>query len=369
MTALPRAFVVLVGAAAAVVLAAGVQATAWLIGPAFLAFVIVIVVSPVEGRLRGLGVPRWLSVAALVLLVYAVVLVLVVVLVVSVAQLATILPRYAAEADALVAGLTGLLGEWGVGVGQVRVLAAALDLGRLVAVVGALLAGVTGLATNLVFLLSLMLFLSIESTEASARMAAIAADRPHIADGLVRFAVDTRRYLVVTTVFGLLVGAVDTIALALLGVPLALLWGLLAFLTNYIPYVGFWLGVLPPALLALLVGGPQLVLAVLVIYSVVNFLLTSLAQPRFIGNAVGLSISVTFLGLAFWGWMLGLLGAVLAVPLTLLVKTLLVDCDPRASWAQALLGSARDLPGRRPPVDRVPVQEDDGAPPAALAGG
>jgi AI-2 transport protein TqsA len=126
VTALPRAFVVLVGAAAAVVLAAGVQATAWLIGPAFLAFVIVIVVSPVEGRLRGLGVPRWLSVAALVLLVYAVVLVLVVVLVVSVAQLATILPRYAAEADALVAGLTGLLGEWGVGVGQVRVLAAAL---------------------------------------------------------------------------------------------------------------------------------------------------------------------------------------------------------------------------------------------------
>ncbi len=143
--------------------------------------------------------------------------------------------------------------------------------------------------------------------------------------------------------FGLLVGAVDAVALALLGVPLALLWGLLAFITNYIPYVGFWLGVLPPALLALLVGGWQLVLVVYLIYSVVNFLLTSLVQPRYIGNAVGLSISVTFLGLAFWGWMLGPLGAVLAVPLTLLVKVLLVDCDPRASWAQALLGSVAQL--------------------------
>ncbi|MBC8091936.1 MAG: AI-2E family transporter, partial [Pseudonocardia sp.] len=314
----------------------------------------VIVVSPVEQRLRRLGVPGWLSTVALVVLVYGVVLVLVGVLLVSVAQLATVLPQYAGEADALVAVGTAALREWGVGPRQLGLLAGALDLGRLVGLIGLLLSGVTGLATNLVFLLSLMLFLSIESTEAGPRMAAIAAGHPHIATGLTRFAGSTRRYLVVTTVFGLLVGAVDTVALALLGVPLAVLWGLLAFITNYIPYVGFWIGVLPPALLALLVGGWQLVLVVYVIYSVVNFLLTSLIQPRFIGNAVGLSISVTFLGLAFWGWMLGPLGAVLAVPLTLLIKTLLVDCDPRAGLAQALLGSVAEL--RRPVPD-----EGDGA--------
>lgn len=301
MTALPRAFVVLVGAAAAVVLAAGVQAAAWLLGPAFLALVIVVVVSPVEQRLRARGVPGWLSTAALVLGVYAVVLVLVVVLLVSVAQLATVLPRYAAEADALLGGVTGWLRDLGVGPGQLRLMAGALDLGRLAVVIGGLLAGLTGLATNLVFLFSLMLFLSIESTGAAARMGAIAADRPHIAAGLGRFAVSTRRYLVVTTVFGLLVGAVDTVLLALLGVPLAALWGLLAFITNYIPYVGFWLGVLPPALLALLVGGWPLVLVVFAVYSVVNFLLTT-------------------------------------------------------SWAQALLGSVRDLPVRDP-------ARDDGAPP------
>lgn len=301
--------------------------------------------------------PGWLSTAALVALVYGVVLVLVGVLVVSVAQLATILPQYAAEADAILAVIADRLRDLGVGPGQLRLLTGALDLGRLVAVIGALLSGVTGLATNLVFLLALMLFLSIESSESGPRMAAIAADRPHIAEGLGRFAVNTRRYLVVTTVFGLLVGAVDAAALALLGVPLALLWGLLAFITNYIPYVGFWLGVLPPALLALLVGGWRLVLVVYLIYSVVNFLLTSLVQPRFIGNAVGLSISVTFLGLAFWGWMLGPLGAVLAVPLTLLTKALLVDCDPRAAWAQVLLGSAARLEPRAAAV----------APPAAAA--
>ena len=76
------------------------------------------------------------------------------------------------------------------------------------------------------------------------------------------------------------------------------------------------------------------------LYLVVNFVLTSLVQPHFVGDAVGLSITVTFLALVFWGWLLGPVGAVLAVPLTLLVKAVLVDSDPRAGWAAALAGLA-----------------------------
>ncbi|MGH3586393.1 MAG: AI-2E family transporter, partial [Pseudonocardia sp.] len=203
--------------------------------------------------------------------------------------------------------------------------------------------GLAGMATNLVFLLSVMLFLSIESSGAAARIAAIGGDRPHIADALAHFTRGTRRFLVVTTVFGLGLAVLDTVALILLGVPLAVLWGLLAFMTNYIPYVGFWIGVLPPAVLALLVGGWQLMLVVVVIYLVLNFLITSIIQPHVIGDAVGLSVTVTFLGLIFWGWLLGPVGAVLAVPLTVLAKALLVDTDPRAGWANALLTSSSGL--------------------------
>jgi AI-2 transport protein TqsA len=112
---------------------------------------------------------------------------------------------------------------------------------------------------------------------------------------------------------------------------------LLAFITNYIPNIGFLIGLLPPALLALLSGGPNLMVAVIVVYCALNFVLQSLVQPRFIGDAVGLSVTVTFLSLAFWAWLLGPLGAILAIPLTLLVKALLVDIDPRAGWADALL--------------------------------
>jgi predicted PurR-regulated permease PerM len=80
-----------------------------------------------------------------------------------------------------------------------------------------------------------------------------------------------------------------------------------------------------------------------VIYGALNFVLQSLVQPQFVGDAVGLSPTVTFLALVFWAWLLGPLGAILAIPATLLAKALLVDNDPRARWADALI---RDAPKR-----------------------
>jgi AI-2 transport protein TqsA len=70
---------------------------------------------------------------------------------------------------------------------------------------------------------------------------------------------------------------------------------------------------------------------------VLNFVVQTLIQPRFVGDSVGLSVTVTFVALLFWGWVMGALGALLAIPLTLLVKVMLVDLDPRGHWLDALL--------------------------------
>jgi AI-2 transport protein TqsA len=336
---LPRALIALRATAAAVIVGAGIQATAWLVGPVFLALVIVITVHPVHALLQRVGLPSWAATTVLVLVVYGVLLVLAGVVVVSVARLATVLPSYAGEANALVTRATTTLARFGVGIDQIRALAATLNYGRVVGVVGGLLLGVTSLLGNLVFLLSLLLFLSIEASGASARLALIADDRAPIAEALTGFTRATRRYIGVNTVFGLATGLVDAVALGLLGVPLALLWGLLVFITNYIPYLGFWIALVPPVLLALLTGGWQLAAMVFALFTVVNFVLTSLIQPKYVGDAVGISVTVTLVALVLWGWLLGTIGAVLAIPLTLLVKALLVDVDPRARWANALLGS------------------------------
>lgn len=200
----------------------------------------------------------------------------------------------------------------------------------------------------MIFLLSLLLFMGIESTGISGRLAAMRQTRPRSAQALTAFATKTRRFLAVTTVFAVVVGVADTLFLLWLGIPLAPLWGLLAAACNYIPYVGFIIGLVPPALLALLVGDVRLMLLVIVVYILLNSLLTSLIPPYFVGDAAGMSITLTLISVIFWAWVLGPLGAVLAIPLTLLVKAVLVDSDPAAAWAEGLIGASRpERPRRR----------------------
>jgi predicted PurR-regulated permease PerM len=151
----------------------------------------------------------------------------------------------------------------------------------------------------------------------------------------------------VSTVFGAIVAVGDWIALTWIGIPAAALWALLAFVTNYIPNIGFVLGLVPPALLGLLDGGWGELLLIVIVYSVLNFVVQTLVQPRFVGDSVGLSMTITFLAVLFWGWVLGALGAFLAVPLTLLVKALLVDVDPHGHWLDVLLREEPRAPRTR----------------------
>lgn len=346
-TVLPRALVLLLGAAALVIVFGGVRLVAWLVAPTLMALVIVICVAPVQYRLRRRGWPKWLTTGVTVVLVYGILLGISLGIVVSIARLAGLLPQYSHQASQLSRSLTNFLAGFGVAPEQIRTAAGSLDVTRLVPFLVDLLKGISGLATSLVFLLALLLFLAVEAGVADQRLGAIAADRPVIRDALARFAAGTRHYLLVTTVFGLTVAVADTIALAVIGIPLAVTWGILSFVTNYIPNVGFLIGLAPPALLGLLVGGPKEFVLVIVVYGVLNFVLQSLVQPRFVGDAVGLSTVVTFVSLVFWTWLLGPLGAILAVPATLLVKAVLVDIDPQARWADALLRSRSVPKGRR----------------------
>jgi AI-2 transport protein TqsA len=349
---LPRAVLIIGTTAAAFVILAGMRSAAWLLGPVILAMVVVIAASPFPRWLRKKGVPGWLATTALIVVIYGGIVGLVLVLVVSVASLASLLPTYADRANDLVNGLTSAMDKFGVGPDEIRQAASGLDFAKITAALESVLGAVSSLLSNLLFLLALLLFLSFESASSNIRRARFATDRPGVMDSLSAFLHNTRRYLIVTTIFGFLVAVLDVAALWIMGIPLAVLWGVLAFLTNYIPNVGFIIGLLPPALLALLDGGWGKLVAVVAVYGVLNFVLQSLVQPRFIGNAVGLSSTITFLSLILWAWVLGPIGAVLAIPLSLLVKAILVDPDPRARWVNAMIGSIAPT-NKKDPRDRL----------------
>lgn len=340
----PRGLMVLLAVAGGVVAIAGVRGFSGILGPVFLALMLVVAVQPLGDWLQRKGAPKWIAVLATLASVYFVLLGLIAALAVSVAQLATLLPQYTDKADELVANLQNQLAQLNIGSDQVAKVLSNIDFGKLVGLLDDVLLGLLGVFSNLFFILALVIFMAMDAASFGQRVRAVAFSRPDIAYAFSAFASGTRSYLVVSTVFGLIVAVIDAGALWALGIPLPILWGLLSFITNYIPNIGFVIGLIPPALIALLEGGPMLMLWVIVVYSVINVIIQSVIQPKFVGDAVGLSVTVTFLALVFWGWVLGPLGALLAIPATLLVKALLLDIDPTTRWANALISGSAPTP-------------------------
>jgi len=360
---LPRGLIILLGAASVVITIAGIRSAAGIIGPTFLALVLTIAVHPLRGQVARLGLPEWVGTLVGIVGVYLVLLGLSVSLVLAVARFATLLPAYQDDFNQLVLAGTERLATYGVGDEQIQAITDAFDVGQVVGIAGAVLTGLLSLTSNLFFIITLLLFLGVDAAHFPAKLARRRDQREEVVAALHSFAGGTRQYLVVSTIFGFVVAILDTVFLAFTPVPVPLLWGLLAFITNYIPNIGFVIGLVPPAALALLEGGPGLMLLVIAVYSGLNFAIQSVVQPKFVGDAVGLSGTITFLSLVFWGWALGAVGALLAVPLSLLVKAMLVDVDADSSWLRPLLaGGAAGLGPDHP--DDEDREDSAGSPPA-----
>jgi len=328
---------------------AGLKAVSGILAPAFLALMLAITIDPLRGALARRGLPRWVGTVLAIAGIYLGLLLFCASLVIAGARFATLVPTYQAELASVLDGVRELLDGFGVGDAQISAVLGEFDLSRVAGLVTGLIGATLSLLTNLAFIATLVLFISVDARAFGEHLGRVRGDHEGFVEALLSFAHGTRRYLVVSTVFGLIVAIIDTGLLLILGVPGAVLWGLLAFITNYIPNIGFVLGLVPPAILALLEGGPGLMATVVIAYCLINVVIQSIIQPKVVGDAVGISASVTFLSLVVWAWVLGPLGAVLAVPLTLLVKALMVDVDPGARWVAGLIGdggSADDRPPR-----------------------
>jgi len=360
---LPRGLVLVLAVAGMLVAALAVQQFAAIVAPAVLALVLVIAVHPLTGALRRRGLPMWLAVTITVIVVLGLILSLAVAFALSIARLATILPAYEDRFVELVANLRTGLASVGVEQAEVRAALDQISLDTIAGLLGDILAGIAATFSNLLFLLFVAAFMALDATGFASRLSRARQQRPEVMGVLDTFVIGSRRYLAIATVFGLIVAVVDVGFLWLVGVPLALLWGLLAFITNYIPNVGFVIGLIPPALLALLEGGPRLMIIVITAYSVINFIIQSIIQPKFVADAANLSLTVTFLSLIFWTFVIGPIGAILAVPLTLLVKSLLLDVDPSTRWMSSLLDA-----GPGPPED-VNAHEPSSHEPEVSSGG
>ena len=349
---LPPTLTLLLGLAAAVIAIAGLREVASIVAPTFLAATLIIAVYPVYKVMRKI-LPGPIAGLLLITLLYGILAALGASIGIAATRFANELakPEYVSTFTGLITDARFLLAEQGVEAAEIDEAIANFDVRNLTGIATSLANAVTGLTTTMLFLLTVMIFLVMDAGGFNQRLAAIHRHKPDVADALVDFGYRVRKYWIVSTVFGLIVAAVDYVALVWLGVPLAMTFALLSFVTNYIPNIGFVLGLIPPAFIALLSGGLSTMLWVIGIYCVANFVIQTVFQPKFTGDAVGINASTAFLSLVFWAYVFGALGALLAIPFTLLVKSLLIDRDPKTRWVNPFIASN-------------PRQQIDGPPPA-----
>jgi AI-2 transport protein TqsA len=198
---------------------------------------------------------------------------------------------------------------------------------------------VAGILGSAVTVVAVVFFLVIDALRFKSKYAKAAEERSYVTPGWTKWASETRVYLGVATIFGLIVAVLDSILLYVLDVPLVVVWGMLAFVTNYIPNIGFVIGVIPPAILGGLTGGWETALWVVVGYSVINFTIQEFIQPKVIGDSVNLMATVTFVSVFFWTWVIGPMGAILCTPLTLFVRSVMLEPYARSRWLAELISA------------------------------
>ncbi len=312
-----RLVIYLVALASLFVILFGIRASASIINPILLAAVITVTVLPIPGRLAKRGLPGWLSTVLSIGMVVLALGVVIVTVFFSITKLAAEIPQYvdsaAVQSAEDVAAVTGTESSSDTA-------AAAAELGEIAL---SLVARVFDLLSQLVLALVIFFFmLSAAVTLPGPTRLGLDPHSPTIAR-VTHYTTDIRKYISVLTLVNLLVGLIDTIFLLFLGVEFALLWGLLAWLMGYIPSIGFLIALIPPVLMAYAQYGLPTALVVLVGYVLINGTVENFIKPRRMGNSLNISPLVVFVGLFIWGYLLGGIGAILAVPLTMLVVLLM----------------------------------------------
>ena len=160
-------------------------------------------------------------------------------------------------------------------------------------------------------------------------------------------------YTKIKAAVSLLTGVLIWLGLTIMGVKYAVLWGLLAFLLNFIPTVGSIIAAFPVVLLALLNFDPVLVLMIIALYLTVNIVVGNFIEPIWMGGEVGISTLFVFLSMVFWGWLFGPVGMLLSVPLTIAVKFMALR-NPGTLWLAVLLSNKIE----KHPAEAIPEVAD-----------
>jgi AI-2 transport protein TqsA len=327
----------LITLAAIVVLVAGMKAASEIIVPFIFSIFIAIICAPVLLWLTRHRVPNVIAVILILLGIILVGTLVSIAIGTSIQQFTQELPGYQAKLQGQFNAFIGFLVKLGVDISNDG-FSEAFDPRSAIRWVNQILVGLGSLFTNAFLIIFTVLFILLEASDFPRKLQAVKGHINGGPDYTGQFFSSVQRYFGLKTLTSLATGLTVTVMLAFIGVDFPVLWGLMAFLFNYIPNIGSIIAAVPAVLLALIQFGVGPAIGVAAGYLAINMVFGNLLETRIMGKGMGLSALVVFVSLVFWGWVFGSIGMILSVPLTMLAKLALENRE-QTRWIAVLLGS------------------------------
>lgn len=326
---------ILIYSTAAVILTIGMQQISTILVPIFFSIFAFLIFAPLVHWLQKKRVPGTISVGLVIFFFIIVVVTTGLLVAGSLLQLSSRIPNYETQLMGTLENLAGYLPYVGFSVESVL-----RDIGSFAfSLTAGILTGVLNAGTTTGLIIITTTFLLLDAAGAPKKVQKEVENQSFLVLRVTEFGRNLVNYILIRTETNLIGGIGTALLLLLGGIDFAILWGILTFLLGYIPYLGFILAALPPMLLGLFKYGPIGALAVLAGISIVNAIVENVLFPSLAGKGLKLSPSVVFLSLFYWAYVLGTPGALIAVPLTMVVKIILESFE-ETRWLAKLMESS-----------------------------
>nr|WP_314128559.1 AI-2E family transporter [uncultured Campylobacter sp.] len=319
-----------------VVVAAGLKAASVVVLPFLMAVFIAIVATPAINALEKLKFPRALAFALVTAVVFLSLGFIANTVLKTINGLASYMPELQSKFKALADHYHHILASRGLIDPNSVAAPADFDINKLFAVLGGFLRSGTELASKSFFVFLLVTFMLFEVQVFSQKVEYFASKNPQTNQIVDTFISNLKRYLAIKSAASFATGVFIFIGLNFIGVPYAPLWGILAFVLNFVPTIGSIIAAVPALLVALLLNDAAACAWTAALYTAVNVVIGNFIEPKFLGKGLGISTLVVLLSLLFWGFLFGIGGMFLAVPLTMSLKIAL-DANPSTKFIAVLL--------------------------------
>jgi len=319
-------------------LALGLRAARGVAAPVLLGLVLAVGTSPLIGILIKRHVPPVLAYIITIIVIVIVIGGVLSLVSFMILQMSDLLPTLQDQLTAAQERVGGWLSGYGVNLNRV-IEDQVLNPENIIGWISTALEQVYNALRSISLVILIVAFMLVEATGFRVRFyAALGEDRPALRRWII-WSRDTRSYLWITTVLAIVVSIFNFVLLLALRVPYPFTWAFLSFIMSYIPSVGFIIALVPPVALSLIVFRWGAAIGVFVGYIVINFVSDNILKPRILKTGMDLPVAVSFLSVLVWGFVLGPMGALLSVPMTIMVRTIFLEAAPETEQMGLLLRS------------------------------